>query len=63
MAQCQSIVFFPDDPSQPPQLGDCPRQAETARKTWRLGESERGETRIVMMVVRLCAKCASEWDK
>jgi len=62
MAQCQSNVFFPDDPSQPPQFNDCPRQAETSRRTWRRGEPSRGEPRIVVSVVRLCARCAAEWD-
>jgi len=27
MAQCESKVFFPDDPAQQPQFSDCPRQA------------------------------------
>lgn len=62
MAQCQSNVFFPDDPSEPPQFSDCPRPAETARRTWRRGEPSKGEPRIVISVVRLCARCAKEWD-
>jgi hypothetical protein len=45
MAQCQSYVFFPDDPTQPPQLSDCPRTAETTRRTFRRG---------VNVIVKLC---------
>src|SRR6516225_9963528 len=49
MAQCNSIVFFPDDPRQPPQFNDCPRQAQTTRRT-------------VHSVMRLCSMCAKVWD-
>lgn len=62
MAQCQSNVFFPDDPSEPPQFSECPRPAETARRTWRRGDLAKGEPRIVISVVRLCGRCAREWD-
>ena len=62
MAQCQSNVFFPDDPSVPPQFSDCPRPAETTRRTWRFGDQSKGEPRIVVSVVKLCVKCAKEWD-
>lgn len=62
MAQCESYVFFPDDPSQPPLFSECPRQAETARRAWRRGDPARGEPRIVTSVVKLCAICAKEWD-
>lgn len=50
MAPCDSKVFFPDDPAQPPQFSDCPRQAETTRRT-------------IHSMVRLCAKCAEVWDE
>jgi hypothetical protein len=50
MSQCTSKVFFPDDPRQPPQFNDCPRQAETTR-------------RIAHSVMKLCATCASVWDE
>ena len=50
MSQCQSKVFSPDDPAQPPQFSDCPRLAETERTI-------RGK------VVKLCAKCAEVWDE
>jgi len=50
MAQCNSIVFFPDDPGQPPQFNDCPRQAQTTRRT-------------VHSVMRLCSTCAKVWDE
>src|SRR6516225_8980765 len=50
MAQCNSIVFFPDDPRQPPQFNDCPRQAQTTRRT-------------VHSVMRLCSMCAKVWDQ
>jgi len=50
MAQCDSKVFFPDDPSQVPQFNDCPRQSETTRHT-------------IHAIVRLCAKCAEVWDE
>lgn len=63
VAQCESKVFFPDDPAQPPQFNDCPRRAETARRTWRLGDRERGERSVVKSVVKLCSKCAKVWDE
>src|SRR5215472_41962 len=50
MTQCKSKVFFPDDPTQPPQFNDCPRQAETTRRT-------------AHSVMKLCATCASVWDE
>src|SRR5579859_2035794 len=50
MAQCDSKVFFPDDPTQPPQFNDCPRRAETIRRT-------------SYSIVKLCAKCAEVWDE
>ena len=50
MAQCDSKVFFPDDPAQLPQFSDCPRQAETTRRT-------------IHSIVKLCAKCAEVWDE
>lgn len=50
MSQCQSKVFSPDDPAQPPQFSDCSRLAETERTI-------RGK------VVKLCAKCAAVWDE
>ncbi len=51
MEQCQSYIFFPDDPTQPPQFSDCPRRAETTRKV--PGTSK---------TLRLCSKCAKMWD-
>jgi hypothetical protein len=50
MAQCRSKVFFPDDPAQPPQFSDCPRKAETTRRT-------------VKSAMKLCPKCAKVWDE
>lgn len=50
MSQCDSKVFFPDDPAQAPQFSDCPRQAETIRRTSH-------------SIVHLCAKCAEIWDE
>jgi hypothetical protein len=50
MPQCDSKVFFPDDPTQAPQFSDCPREAETTRRT-------------IHSVVKLCAKCAEVWDE
>lgn len=50
MAQCDSKVFFPDDPAQRRQFSDCPRQAETTRRT-------------IHAVVKLCSKCAKVWDE
>jgi len=46
-AQCESKVFFPDDPAQRPQFSDCPRRAETTRKVPDTSKS-----------LNLCAKCA-----
>ena len=48
--QCQSKVFFPDDPAQTPQFSDCPRRAETERTI-------RGKG------VKLCTVCAKVWDE
>ena len=50
MAQCNSLVFFPDDPRLPPQFNDCPRQALTTRRT-------------VHSVMKLCSMCAKVWDE
>ena len=50
MAQCNSKVFFPDDPTQLPQFNECPRQSETTRRT-------------VHSVMRLCSICARVWDE
>jgi hypothetical protein len=50
MAQCDSKVFFPDDPGQAPQFNDCPRQAEATRHTNH-------------SVVKLCSECAKIWDE
>ena len=50
LAQCESKVFFPDNPSQRPQFNDCPRRAETVR-------------RVGSKIVKLCSKCASVWDE
>ena len=50
MVQCDSKVFFPDDPAQAPQFSDCPRQAEAIRRTSH-------------SIVKLCAKCAEVWDE
>jgi len=50
MLQCDSKVFFPDDPAQAPQFSDCPRQAKTVRRT-------------IHSIVRLCARCAEVWDE
>jgi hypothetical protein len=50
MAHCNSKVFFPDDPTQPPQFNGCPRRSETTRRT-------------VHSVMRLCSTCAKVWDE
>jgi len=50
MGQCDSKVFFPDDPCLPPQFRDCPRQAVTTRRTFH-------------SVVKLCSTCAQVWDE
>lgn len=50
MAQCDSKVFFPDDPALSPQFSDCPRQAETIRRT-------------IHSIMQLCARCAEVWDE
>jgi pimeloyl-ACP methyl ester carboxylesterase len=50
MAQWDSKVFFPDDPRLTPQFNDCPRQAETTRRT-------------IHSIVKLCPKCAKAWDE
>jgi hypothetical protein len=52
MTQCESKVFFPDNPEQPPQFSDCPRGAVMSRKV--PGTSE---------VLKLCAKCAKMGDE
>ncbi len=62
MAQCQSKVFFPDDPAKPPQFNDCPRRAETTRRTQRFSDTSKGEPKMITSVVKLCATCAKMWD-
>lgn len=62
MPQCESCVFFPDDPAQPPQFSGCPRNAETTRRTWRIVIRKREPT-LMHLVVHLCAKCAAVWDE
>ena len=62
MAQCESKVFFPDDPTQHPQFSECPRQAQTTRHTWRFGDRAMGGPPVVNSVVKLCCHCASIWD-
>lgn len=64
--QCESRVFFPDNPAQLPQFSDCPRQAVTERRTTRHGDTSKGEPAVVSYVVKLCdicAKCFDEADK
>ena len=53
VAQCQSKIFFPEDPTQRPQFADCPRKAETTRR-------DRGKG--YGYAVKLCRVCANEWD-
>jgi hypothetical protein len=60
--QCESIVFFPDNPAYVPQFSDCPRPSETKRRTWRFGDRSKGEPMVVNFVVKLCAECAKVWD-
>jgi hypothetical protein len=62
MAQCESKIFFPDNPDEKPQFNECPREAETTRRTWRFGDRDKGEQMVVNSVVKLCAKCAKLWD-
>ena len=62
MAQCQSKVFFPDDPAQSPQFNGCPRQAETVRRASRIGDTSKGEPKVIICVVKLCLNCARMWD-
>jgi hypothetical protein len=50
MAQCESKVFFPDDPRQQPQFSDCPREAKATRRT-------------AHTVIKLCSTCARVWDE
>jgi len=62
VAQCESIMFFPDNPTHAPQFSDCPRASETKRRTWRFGDRSKGEPTVVTFVVKLCADCAKVWD-
>jgi hypothetical protein len=59
MAQCESMIFFPDDPAHYPQFTDCPREANTARRTFRFIKGEP----ITTYLVKLCSVCAREWDE
>lgn len=61
MPQCESRIFFPDDPRQVPQFNGCPREAQTTRHTWRMS-IRKGEPIILKTVIRLCGKCAAVWD-
>lgn len=63
MTQCQSPIFFPDDPKQKPQFSPCPREATTSRRTTRPGNKTKGEPAVVSYVIRLCAVCARQWDQ
>ena len=63
VAQCESKVFFPDDPTQLPQFSECPRQSETRRRAWRFGDPAKGEPVVVNSVVKLCSRCAQLWDR
>ncbi len=60
--QCESKVFFPDDPNQPPQFNGCTRLAVTTRRTWRFGDRAKGEPNVLNKVVKLCERCAQAWD-
>lgn len=62
MAQCQSHIFFPDDPMQSPQFSDCPRVAETRRRTFRMVLAN-GKPVVNLVVKKLCGTCAKEWDE
>jgi hypothetical protein len=63
VAQCDSKVFFPDDFSQRPQFTDCPRESQTTRRTFRIGDKNKGEPAVISYVLKLCAVCAREWDE
>jgi hypothetical protein len=63
VAQCDSKVFFPDDLAQRPQFTDCPRQSQTTRRTFRIGDKTKGEPPVVNYVLKLCPVCAREWDE
>lgn len=63
MSQCESKIFFPDDPKIPPQFSPCPRQATTSRRTTRLGDKAKGEPALVSYKVKLCSVCAKHWDE
>jgi hypothetical protein len=63
MAQCESKVFFPDNALQRPQFSECPRESVTRRRTWRFGDREKGEPMVMNSVVKLCTRCAREWDE
>jgi len=62
MAQCDSKIFFPDDPAHRPQFSECPRNSETKRRTFRFGDPAKGEPPVINSVVKLCRVCAREWD-
>jgi hypothetical protein len=63
MAQCESKVFFPDQPAERPQFSTCPRQAETTRRTWRSGDRTKQEPKVIRFMVKLCGFCARELDE
>ena len=63
MAQCDSKIFFPDDLAQRPQFTDCPRESQTTRRTFRIGDRAKGEPPVINYVLKLCAVCAREWDE
>ena len=41
----------------------CQVRPTTTRETWRWGDRSRGESRVVVITVALCAPCARAWDK
>jgi hypothetical protein len=63
MGQCESCVFFPDNPAYMPQFNGCPREAATRRRTFRFGDHSNGEPIVLNFVVKLCGVCAREWDQ
>jgi hypothetical protein len=62
MAQCESKVFFPDDPAKLPQFNDCPRRAETTRCTRRFSGTSNGEPKVITSVVKPCSNYSKIWD-
>lgn len=60
MAKCQNDLRWDDAKAD---FAPCTEKATTSRKTYRFGDTGKGESAIVHFRVPLCAHCAELWDE